>query len=238
PGSGFVIDFTGSTALLLSENPPMLDSIEARCNTKSRIFLHLSKHVKCSSIAEDGSDFEVYPSGAIYTARGDNCQQLPNGYTDRVEIIFNDFLEPPGQFEIRAKTGTDGNTLVDMCEQQLPLPQSLWFNVPVLHSSLDRIICTGQIPYTWNGITIPAPGDSVAAYVSPNYIGCDSTTILNLSVTDTMKDTVALFICPDQLPYSWNGISVNTTGNNAAVYYNTASGGCDSATYLNLYTIS
>src|SRR5690606_17560710 len=65
PASGFTIDFTGSTALLYSENPPMLDSVEARCNTRSRIYLQLSKHVKCSSIAEDGSDFEVYPNGSI-----------------------------------------------------------------------------------------------------------------------------------------------------------------------------
>jgi len=237
PASGFTIDFTGSTALLYSENPPMLDSVEARCNTRSRIYLQLSKHVKCSSIAEDGSDFEVYPNGSIYTVRGDNCQQLPNGYTDRLEIIFNDNITPPGLYEIRAKTGTDGNTVVDMCEQQLPLPQSIWFDIPVLNSSLDRIICTGQIPYTWNGITVPAPGDSVAAYTSDNYIGCDSTTVLNLSVTDTMKDTVDLFICPDMLPYSWNGITVNTTGNNVAVYYTAASGGCDSATYLNLHGI-
>src|SRR5690606_18088386 len=133
--------------------------------------------------------------------------------------------------------GTDGNTLVDMCEQQLPLPQSIWFDIPVLNSSLDRIICTGQIPYTWNGITVSVSGDSVAAYTSDNYIGCDSTTVLNLSVTDTMKDTVDLFICPDQLPYSCNDITVNTPVNNTAEYDTAAYGGCDSATYLNLYGI-
>ncbi len=237
PASGFILDFSGSTALLYSENPPMLESIEPRCNTKSRVTLQLSKHVKCNSIADDGSDFEVYPNGTIYTARGVNCQLMPNGYTDKVEIIFNDNIEPPGLYELRAKMGTDGNTLVDMCAQQLPLPQSVWFNIPLLNSTLDQVICTGQIPYTWNGITVPAAGDSVAIFTTDNYIGCDSNTVLNLAVTDTMQDTVDLFICPDQLPYSWNGITVNTTGNNAAVFYSAASGGCDSATHLNLHGI-
>jgi len=44
------------------------------------------------------------------------------------------------------------------------------------------------------------------------------------------------FICADQLPYLWNGISVHNAGDGVAEYTSRAAAGCDSMTILNLHT--
>ncbi len=234
---GCLIDFTGSTALFYSESPPMLDSVQERCNNKSKLTLQLSKSVKCNSIAADGSDFETVPYFPIYTAEGVNCSVRPDGYTDRIRISFAENIEIPGTFEIKLKKGTDSNTIVDMCEQEAPLPQSLSFVIPRLRDTQDLLICTQQMPYNWNGITVQNTGDSVATFTMHNYLGCDSTTVLNLQTTDTMKDTVDIYTCGEMLPLVWNGITVNTPGMAVAQYHSFASGGCDSVTWLNVHAI-
>lgn len=238
---GITIDFTGTTALFYTENPPVMDSIEASCVTKSRLNLHLSKQVKCSSIAPDGSDFEItpqVPNGTITVAKGNNCTQYPDGYTDEVILWFQGNIDMPGAYQLHAKTGSDGNTLIDMCDQQMPIPDALTFNIPALESVEHKIICTQEMPYTWNGITVNQTGDSVAVFHYYDSIGCAATAYLNLETADTLWDTANAFVCAEQLPYTWNGILINEAGDNAAIYNTPAVGGCDSATVLNLYMIN
>ncbi len=106
---------------------------------------------------------------------------------------------------------------------------------PVITHTVNQTICAGQLPYTWNGISITAGGNGVATFTSTASNNCDSVTTLNLNVVNTLTATVSATICASQLPYLWNGISV-TAGGMAAAVYNTPSiiSGCDSITTLNL----
>ncbi len=123
-----------------------------------------------------------------------------------------------------AATGCDSTTTLNLTVN------------PVLTAMVNRTVCAGQMPYSWNGITVTAGGTAAAVFTTASaQTGCDSTTTLNLTVNPVLTATVSRTICSGQLPYSWNGLSVAAGGANAATYTTTsASSGCDSTTTLNL----
>jgi gliding motility-associated-like protein len=48
----------------------------------------------------------------------------------------------------------------------------------------NETICTGQLPYQWNGFSLTTGGDAITQYTTASLLtGCDSTTILNLTVS-------------------------------------------------------
>jgi hypothetical protein len=48
----------------------------------------------------------------------------------------------------------------------------------------NETICAGQLPYQWNGFSLTTGGDAVTQYTTASLLtGCDSTTVLNLTVT-------------------------------------------------------
>ncbi len=89
--------------------------------------------------------------------------------------------------------------------------------------------CANNLPYTWNGQTINTTG--TYSNTQPAANGCDSVTTLNFTVKPVATKTVTVSQCSNNLPYNWNGQTINTTG----TYTNTQTGanGCDSVTTLN-----
>ncbi|RYD97163.1 MAG: gliding motility-associated C-terminal domain-containing protein, partial [Sphingobacteriales bacterium] len=107
---------------------------------------------------------------------------------------------------------------------------------PLITATKNNTICANQLPYVWNGFTVNAGGIAVAVYHTPSTAtGCDSATTLNLTVNPLITATKTIAICPNQLPYLWNNISLSSGGNGVAIYHTpSAVTGCDSATSLNL----
>ncbi len=101
---------------------------------------------------------------------------------------------------------------------------------PVLTSTTNTSICNNQLPYTWNGQTINAAGTYTADLTSAS--GCDSVATLNLVVNPVLTSTTNTAICNNQLPYSWNGQTINAAGTYTADL--TSARGCDSVATLNL----
>jgi gliding motility-associated-like protein len=47
----------------------------------------------------------------------------------------------------------------------------------------NETVCTGQLPYQWNGFSLVTGGNAIAQYTTASLLtGCDSTTLLNLMV--------------------------------------------------------
>lgn len=230
--SGFTIDFSGSTATFNNSNPPHLDSILNPCESSQSVLVKLTKPVLCSSIATNGSDFHLTGGGSVISASGVNCSGS-QGYTDEINVSFSGTL-PPGQYVLHADTGTDNNTLLDLCNNALPLPDSLKFRVPQLATTETIDICDNQLPFHWHGQVINQGGQGVAQADFQTSMGCDSVVTLNLNVEDTIKVTQTVTICPSGLPYTWNGINVTSGGIHAASFLTQTQAGCDSLTYLNL----
>ena len=143
PVSGFTIDFTGSTATFNQSPPPAFAGFNPSCDYSHQVTLNLTEYVRCTSIAPDGSDFSLWPSGTIQSVQGVACTNSPNGYTDKIQITFNGTL-PNGNYKLMAETGTDGNTLLGLCGGELQKPDSVNFTVgsdPIKIASLDSPAC-------------------------------------------------------------------------------------------------
>lgn len=232
PSSGFTINFSGSTATFNNNNPPVFQAIGNPCTNSTHAIIILNKPVTCASIASNGSDFSIINGSAIGSAQGINCSGS-QGYTSQIQVNFNTPLMP-GEYIIEAQTGTDGNTLLDLCNNPLALPDSLHMRVYELSTTETKQICQNQLPYQWYGQTVTHGGQDVAQATFPNIIGCDSVVKLNLIITDTIFGNDNVTICPDALPYIWNGVTVTSAGNHIARYYTQTVAGCDSLAYLDL----
>ncbi|WP_118953449.1 gliding motility-associated C-terminal domain-containing protein [Taibaiella helva] len=197
PGSGFLLDFTGSTAVFNQPAPPEMLELLPVCDMSQEVTLKLSTNVLCSSIAPNGSDFFLTPSGTIQSVTGINCSGTA-GYTDKIKVTFTSPL-PNGDYSLHAKTGTDGNTLLGLCNAALQLPDSVNFHVgidPITYVSLDSPACQRlkinfNTPVACNSIaadgsdfTILGPSSVViASAAGPGCVpgGFTSSVVLNLS---------------------------------------------------------
>lgn len=185
PGSGFLLDFSGSTAQFNQPDPPRLNQILPYCDFSNEITIQLSDNALCSSLAADASDFYLTPSGTIASVEGIGCSG-PAGYTNKIKLTFASQL-PNGDYTLHAKTGTDGNTLLGLCQAELPLPDSLTFHVgndPLAYQSIDSPACqtlTVHInsPFACNtiapdGSDFTISGPSPVSISSANGVGCTS----------------------------------------------------------------
>src|SRR5437764_860298 len=77
----------------------------------------------------------------------------------------------------------------------------------VLRDTATQTICQNQLPYSWNGLTLNAAGTYSDTLTSA--AGCDSIATLILKVNAVLRDTTTQTICQNQLPYSWNGLTLN-----------------------------
>lgn len=139
--SGFTIDFTGSTATFNQPPLPVLNSVTSTCNYQD-IVLTVNQPVRCGSIAADGSDFLLSPVGTVTGATGATCSGSI-GYTTKITLSLTSPL-PNGSYVLNARSGTDGNTLLNLCNGALALPDTLQFNVlvpDVIFLSIDTPAC-------------------------------------------------------------------------------------------------
>lgn len=124
--SGYDLVFTGGTADITSPGIPSM--VHARYNCQSyTIGVKLSKKVLCKTLATDGSDFSFASGGAgISGISGIGCA---NGFDfDSLLIQLNGPLGP-GDYSIVAKTGTDGNTVLDVCGNPLAVGEKVDFHI-------------------------------------------------------------------------------------------------------------
>ena len=143
--SGYELSFGGGTAVITDSTPPRVTGAEAHCNG-TIIRVRLNKKMKCSSVAKDGSDFALTAPG--YAIKSANAIGCSNGFdTDSIELLLDRELDP-GSYTVKVKTGTDGNTLLDYCDQPMPTTEQASFTVtpkfPTPMDSLAPVSCSPQ----------------------------------------------------------------------------------------------
>jgi gliding motility-associated-like protein len=136
--SGYDLSFGGGTAVITDTVPPALKKAESNCGG-NLIRLKLSKKIKCSSLAINGSDFFITPGSATITgATGIGCS---SGFdTDSIEFQLSSFLAP-GNYTLNIKKGDDGNTLLDYCDNPVTATDKADFKVfPLSPTPMDSLV--------------------------------------------------------------------------------------------------
>lgn len=140
--AGYKLEFKGGTAVITDSTPPQMKELTVGCGGKE-FYLKLNKKMKCSSIASNGSDWEFFNANVpIASAVGVGCS---GGFETDSIIITAVAPVPAGTFALRSKKGTDGNTLLDLCDAPLPEGQTLVVNVlppsPTPIDSIQPVFC-------------------------------------------------------------------------------------------------
>ena len=141
--SGYDLSFGGGTAVITDSKTPAMQSVDPFCDGKV-LTLKLNKNIRCSSLSADGSEFIVNPGGiAATSATTTTCS---SGFDfDEVTITLASALTS-GTHQLVIKNGSDGNTLLDICGNNIPPGQSVSFDYivpqPIRADSLNKTPCT------------------------------------------------------------------------------------------------
>lgn len=118
---GDVLSFT-----VLAIQPTPLDSIKPVACAPDKLELVFKKPMNCNSIAADGSDFAITGTTPVtITGASGNCV---NGGTTSIFVQLSAPLQTAGNYQIKLKSGNDGNTIIDECGQSTPAGSALPFS--------------------------------------------------------------------------------------------------------------
>ncbi len=134
---GYDLSFGGGTAIITDPSLPGVKTAEASCGG-NLVRIKLTKKIKCISLAGNGSDFTISPGTAgVISATGIGCSF---GFdTDSIELQLNTSLAP-GSYNLGIKQGSDGNTLLDYCDNPIPTTDKVSFTVfPLLPTPMDSL---------------------------------------------------------------------------------------------------
>jgi gliding motility-associated-like protein len=142
--SGYKLSFGGGTGLITDPLQPKIEKSWAGCGGVT-VTIKMNKKIKCSSLAINASDFTLSPAAAtIVAATAIGCS---NSFDmDTVVLTMSNAL-PPGTYTIAVKNGQDGNTLLDNCNNTVPVGDNTTVIVdPVQPTPLDSIKPVGCAP--------------------------------------------------------------------------------------------
>jgi gliding motility-associated-like protein len=124
-GIGKTVIFTASPPSI----PPKFLSLSTIPCNPTKIKFQLSKPVLCDSITLSGSDFEITGSSAVnVTGASFACSGAPS-VTSEIELTLASPITTGGSYLLKAKNGTDNNTLVDACGLKQVLTDNIGFTI-------------------------------------------------------------------------------------------------------------
>jgi len=143
--NGYNLSFLGGTAVITDTAQPRVKTAIANCDGSS-VVVTFSKKITCLSIDEDGTGFTLNTNQAAVTAaQGSSCSRSFDA--DTITVQFNKPLQP-GKYTLFAKTGGDGNTLLDYCDNAVPVGDSISFEVtknqPTAFDSILPVGCAAD----------------------------------------------------------------------------------------------
>lgn len=168
-------------------NPPA--SVTTNCN--NTVTVALSEPVKCSTIAADGSDFTLSNGGTITAASGVGCST--NSYTSSVLLTYTAPISRT--YTIGIQNGSDGNTLIDKCNNSMLTSQTVTFDhlATVGLSASPASICSSG-----SAVTLTATGAPAGGTYTLNPTGASNTTgtfVVNPNITTNYTVSVTYGGC-------------------------------------------
>ncbi len=112
---------------VLPRNPVPFDSIVPVGCAPSQLRLNFKSSILCSSIASDGTDFEIEgPTNIRVLSAAGNCS---DGNSFFIDLALSQPIVVGGDYTLRLKSGGDNNTLLDACGLGIPAGSSIVFNI-------------------------------------------------------------------------------------------------------------
>jgi gliding motility-associated-like protein len=153
-GFGYNLDFVGGTAVLTDNLLPSITNVGiVGCNT-SLLKVNFSEDILCSSLTPLGTEFTI--TGGTHTITGITsvCSSV-NAFTELTLALQNPI--PAGNYRLTVNNGTDGNTLLDVCQEFMPVGSFFDFTVPaIIPLVIDTITYPGCVPSILN-VTFTQP---------------------------------------------------------------------------------
>jgi gliding motility-associated-like protein len=155
---------TVGKTITFTTQPPQLPPTFLQVNTVacavSKVKFQLSKPILCSSIALNGSDFEITgPSNISITSATFVCNGNP-AITSEIELNTAAPITVGGTYILNAKNGTDNNTTIDVCGLSQAVGNNINFTIAnVVNANFNFNIGFGCIKdtvffnHSGNGVT-------------------------------------------------------------------------------------
>jgi gliding motility-associated-like protein len=115
--SGYSLAFKGGTAEISDAIPAAVVATDGFC-TPNSMYVKLDKPIKCSSIATDGSDFSIAGGGSVQVSGAGSPACATSFVTDSIIVELSGDL-PQGSYLVNIKDGSDGNTLLNICDEPM-----------------------------------------------------------------------------------------------------------------------
>lgn len=163
-GQGYFLEFVDGTAVLTDNQLPTISNLgPVGCNT-SQVRVEFSEDVLCSSLSANRSEFVITDGTNTYpiTAITSQCTAGLNAVTSLVFNMQNPL--PPGNYNLIVNTGTDGNTVMDVCNTELVPGSSFPFTINV------------QPPITVNAVTYTGCAPTILKVALNKPVLCNSIT--------------------------------------------------------------
>ena len=131
-----------------------MDSLTKPGCAPTTLELVFKKKLKCSSIDTDGGDFFITgPYPVTITGATTNCV---DDKADKIILQLSSPLQVGGNFRVNLQAGQDGNTLLDECDVQTPLPSQIDFVIKDtvnadFGKSINYTCSVNTVSYTHNG---------------------------------------------------------------------------------------
>ena len=133
---GYQITFGGGNAVITDTLLPFMKYARAICDGTT-MMLVTNKKMRCTSLDSSGSDFSLSPPLANIIKATGNCY---GGFDFDTIWVNLDRPLPPGKYNLVVNLGADGNTLEDICYNNIPVGSSIPVDVyPMYATPMDSI---------------------------------------------------------------------------------------------------
>jgi len=135
--SGYSLDFAGTASIGDAQSPsPDFVDLKEVCNP-SQVYLFFDEDLDCSSLSGDGSEITITgPSVvSVQAVNGVGC----GGRTDQIRIKFTGKIQAVGTYAINITSGSDGNSFLDGCGNEIPSGTSINFDVDYIGPDVSII---------------------------------------------------------------------------------------------------
>lgn len=138
-------------------------------------------------------------------------------------------------------TDLQGNQPLDvyvqsLCDPNNPSPYSEVLNfTPYCSSVGDTTVVVACDSFVWHDVTYVTTGVYVDTLAHAAAYSCDSITVLDLTINNSVEQFDTLTICQNELPYTWRDTVLEVgTDNSDLVFHRSTLNGCDSIVNLNV----